>query len=56
MNFYLMTIVNTCKEVEVNPLFYLTDVMGQIQVSKVSEVETLLPRMWKERGASNRYV
>ena len=52
----LMTIVNTCKEVGVNPLLYLTDVMRQIQFTKASEVETLIPRMWKESEAAKRRI
>ena len=37
-------------------MLYLRDVMRQIQFTKASEVETLIPRMWKESEAAKRRI
>jgi transposase len=44
----LMSLVNSCKELGINPLEYLRDVLIQIDVLPASEVHKLTPRGWKK--------
>ncbi len=43
----LMSLVNSCKELGINPLDYLRDVLIQIDVTPASEIHRLTPRGWK---------
>ena len=44
----LMGLVQTCRDLGVNPLEYLRDVMQQIQVLPAAEIHRLIPRVWKD--------
>lgn len=51
----LMSLVNSCKELGINPLEYLRDVLIQIDVIPASEIRKLTPRGWKaDQDAAHR--
>lgn len=45
----LLSLVQTCRELHVNPKIYVADVLRRVATTPASEVDDLLPRIWKER-------
>lgn len=43
----LLTLVNTCKALQINPFEYLRDVIDRISTHPMSRIEELTPREWK---------
>ena len=47
----IQSLVCTCKLRGVNPYDYLVDVLQRISIHPASDVESLIPRVWKEKFA-----
>ncbi len=45
----LMTLVQSCREHGINPLFYLADALREISTIPASQVSTLTPTGWRRR-------
>ena len=43
----LLTVVNTCKALQINPFEYLRDVIARVSTHPMSRIEELTPREWK---------
>lgn len=43
----LLTLVNTCKALHINPFEYLRDVIERVSTHPMSRIEELTPRLWK---------
>ena len=51
----LMSLVQSCKELGISPLFYLRDVLQQITRVPATQVHTLTPKSYKDNpGAAAR--
>ena len=48
----LMSLVQSCRELGVNPLLYLRDVLRAVSTTPASEVQRLTPRGWKRAHGS----
>jgi hypothetical protein len=44
----LMSLCTTCKNLKVDPLAYLTDVLGRVSTHPARRIEELLPDRWQE--------
>jgi hypothetical protein len=42
-----MSLVQSCKELRINPLLYLRDVLRAVATTPATEVQRLTPRGWK---------
>lgn len=51
-NVNLMTLVNTCKALDIDPERYLTDVLLRINDTPASQVERLAPLQWRDDPAA----
>ncbi len=52
----IQSLLVTCRLHEVNPYTYLVDVLQRIDQHPASRVDELVPRVWKEKFASNPLV
>lgn len=43
----LLTVVNTCKALQINPFEYLRDVIARVSTHPMSRIDELTPREWK---------
>ena len=49
----IQSLMTTCKLQGVDPYVYLTDVLQRVSVHPASDVESLTPRLWKDKFANN---
>jgi len=47
----LMSLVQSCREHDVNPLLYLRDILSAVASTPASKIGTLTPKRWKAREA-----
>ena len=43
----LMSLCTTCKNLKIDPLAYLTDVLGRVSTHPARRIEELLPDRWQ---------
>ena len=44
-------LIQTCKELDINPEAYLKDVLTRLPTTKPKDIDSLLPHNWKATGA-----
>ena len=50
----LQSLLVTCKLHQINPYHYLLDVLQRISIHPASQINDLIPRIWKEKFAEER--
>jgi hypothetical protein len=47
----VFSLIQTCKELDLNPEAYLKDILTRLPTTKQKDIDSLLPHNWKPLGA-----